>query len=69
MGVPVLQHESQHGKPLKENMLQECIQQLESSQPAISVTHDHRIHPPRPEKISIEPVKTSRLQDPDFRLF
>lgn len=65
-GVPALQHETQHGKPLKENMLQECMQQLESSQPTISVTHDHRIHPPRPEKISTEPVKISRLQNPDF---
>ncbi|HEX3019084.1 MAG TPA: transketolase [Chitinispirillaceae bacterium] len=66
-GVPALQNPSQHGKPLKETMLAESLQTLDSSHPVISPVHDHRMHPPKPEKINPQSLKKSHLQNPDFQ--
>lgn len=65
-GVPLLQEESQHGKPLKESVLQQSIKELHLTVQETTPTHDHRVYPPKPEKFPVISRKKSQLPNPDF---
>lgn len=65
-GIPSLQGESQHGKPLNESKLVNCMNELDSLHPITLPTHNNRMHPPKPEICNLKTLKTAQLPDPDF---
>lgn len=66
-GVPSLQYHNQHGKPLNESILHQCIKELDSLHPVSQSNQNHRMYPVKPDKVNIKVPKKAQLPNPDFQ--